>query len=483
MYHEFVLAKTMEFLFLSLSVELQHMVVSHITRPTDLKALCHTSKQMSALATPVLFYTVDLRPHYRTVEQVLARINSLLLNEEKKLRHIRILKTNECDWWMTKALDLLLPKLMDDRLISFEYSDLGGDLFPTTRQMEYMWTHQRKIQNLRSTYIAPQLVAYLRKNHLQPRDLLRNVNSLVIREENRDIYSAESINWPLDNLDISLLRTLTISGWSFAQHQEKLNFMFSRHAFQNLTHMRFIDVIFNSKLDLRNCPSLVTLAIICCHNVASAEAGVFIPEPLPLKSLLFDCEEEVEDVAQILFQIQGLSQLTILMRAPEEMTKETDEQRKGMAVAIASQMETLVDLVLDETPSQDGELFFDASFLGIIARCKKLCRLGLQLASRSQVPSYSRLIRLLPRLTYFWIADPGGHCGDSAEDVADKIKERIPSSSRLTFFAFANIRYVRREMHPEYDEATQTELEPEMVAVATEMTWNTALAYFYGKYP
>lgn len=475
----------MEFPFLSLSVELQHMVVSHITRPTDLKALCLTSKQMSALATPVLFNTVDLRPHYRTVEQVLARINSLLSNEQEKLRHIRILRTNECDWWMTKALDLLLPKLMDDRLMVFEYSDLGGDLFPTKRQMEHMWTHQRNIQNLRSTYITPQLVGYLKKNHLQPRDVLRHVNNLVIREENRDVYSSESVNWPLANLDLSLLRKLTISGWSSAQHQEKLNSMFSVHAFRNLTHMRFIDIIFNTKFDLKNCPSLNVLSIVCCQNVAGVEIGIFIPEPLSLNSLLFDCEEEVEDLAPILFQIRGLSQLTILMRGPEERTDNMDEQRHVMAIAIASQMETLMDLVLDETPGQNGELFFDASFLGIIARCNKLCRLGLQLASRSHLPTYSRLIKCLPNLTYFWIADPVGHCSShSAEDVADRIKEGIPSSSRLRFFAFANIRYVRREMHPEYDEATtQTEPEPEMVSFATEMTWNTALSYFYGKYP
>ena len=51
----------MNFLFPSLPVELQHMVVSYVTRPTDLKALCMTSKQLSELATPVLFSSVDLR--------------------------------------------------------------------------------------------------------------------------------------------------------------------------------------------------------------------------------------------------------------------------------------------------------------------------------------------------------------------------------------------------------------------------------------
>lgn len=114
---------------------------------------------------------------------------------------------------------------------------------------------------------------------------------------------------------------------------------------------------------------------------------------------------------------------------------------------------------------------------------QKSLQVGVTIASRSQLPSYSRLIKLLPRLKYYWIADPVGYCNDIAEDVADRIKDRIPFSSRLKFFAFANIRYVRREMHPDYDEATQPEPEPEIVAIATEMSWNTALAHFYGKCP
>ena len=68
---------------------------------------------------------------------------------------------------------------------------------------------------------------------------------------------------------------------------------------------------------------------------------------LPLKSLHFDCKENVENVAPILFQIRGLSRLTILRTSPEERTDETDMQRRELAVALALQTETLVDLVVD----------------------------------------------------------------------------------------------------------------------------------------
>ena len=70
------------------------------------------------------------------------------LKQVGKLKPYQGLKTGQCDWWATKALDLLLPKLGDGRLIIFEYGDLGGDPFPTARQMEHMWTHRRNIQNL-----------------------------------------------------------------------------------------------------------------------------------------------------------------------------------------------------------------------------------------------------------------------------------------------------------------------------------------------
>lgn len=84
---------------------------------------------MSAL---LLFFTVDLRPRGRAVERQLARV---LATEESE-------ESEECDWWARGVLDLLLPKAEGGRLMKIEYGDLGGDLFPTVRQMEYMWTHK-----------------------------------------------------------------------------------------------------------------------------------------------------------------------------------------------------------------------------------------------------------------------------------------------------------------------------------------------------
>ena len=49
------------FRFLHLPVELQFVVVNFISRYSDLKTLCLLSKEVSDMATPRLFYKVDLR--------------------------------------------------------------------------------------------------------------------------------------------------------------------------------------------------------------------------------------------------------------------------------------------------------------------------------------------------------------------------------------------------------------------------------------
>lgn len=46
--------------FLSISIDIQIMIINYITQPRDLKALCLVSKNISALAAPILYYQVDL---------------------------------------------------------------------------------------------------------------------------------------------------------------------------------------------------------------------------------------------------------------------------------------------------------------------------------------------------------------------------------------------------------------------------------------
>lgn len=46
--------------FLAASTEIQLMIIYYITHPRDLKALCLVSKEVSALAIPILYHQIDL---------------------------------------------------------------------------------------------------------------------------------------------------------------------------------------------------------------------------------------------------------------------------------------------------------------------------------------------------------------------------------------------------------------------------------------
>lgn len=130
------------------------MITSFITSPTDLKALCLVCKRISAIATPALYYTVDLRPREINTcdsrlglqEEQIARLKSLILGKGN-LGHTRILMISEFYWYMGNILDTsLMTKFEHICFIEFYYGSnkvssayghcapLFGN-FPYTRQM------------------------------------------------------------------------------------------------------------------------------------------------------------------------------------------------------------------------------------------------------------------------------------------------------------------------------------------------------------
>ena len=61
-----VAAAERTFPFLDLPVEMQVRVVNYIAQPSDLQALCLVSRKVSGIATPRLYYEVNLIPHGRS---------------------------------------------------------------------------------------------------------------------------------------------------------------------------------------------------------------------------------------------------------------------------------------------------------------------------------------------------------------------------------------------------------------------------------
>lgn len=92
----------MTILFLNLPVELQIEVVNNISLYSDLKALCLVSKALNNIATPKIYYQVDLRigdldgevnvPNEAQDQRMLSRIRSLLV-KPANLGFLKVLKT------------------------------------------------------------------------------------------------------------------------------------------------------------------------------------------------------------------------------------------------------------------------------------------------------------------------------------------------------------------------------------------------------
>lgn len=130
------------FPFLGLPVELQVEVVNNISLYSDLRALCLTSKEVSSIATPRLYYKVDLKRNRiddgakaSRKKKLLSRIDSLLRGPAN-LSFIRIFQTDETFRPKSTALmDRLMPLLREYFLIEFSYSTTSIFCFPTPSQM------------------------------------------------------------------------------------------------------------------------------------------------------------------------------------------------------------------------------------------------------------------------------------------------------------------------------------------------------------
>lgn len=491
--------------FVALVVELQLMIVSYITRPSDLKALCLVSKRLSIIATPVLYHTVDLRKREITLydspfeirDEQLARLKSLILGKQN-LGHTRILMISEYDWYTVNILDtLLLLKFEANCLIECHYGSNGvysaysyhaplAYKFPDPWQIEYIWSRQQSIQTFHSAHISTML-RFMRNNPEKARKILQSVNQLILVQEHKKRERLELVTWPLENIATFSLRKLDILGWDWAQNLRKVHDLFSSHAFTNLTHIRFEGVIFDTELELKHCPFLQELAVIRCGSLPTDAAKLSIPTKLPIKSFFFACDGDIDQLkllAPILSQIQGLLTLTLDLVASSRIHKEKlNKCRREVVYALERQQNSLVELVVKEDTTLMSPLLFSGKELfAVIVGFHTLRRLALPLAFKNSIRWYSRLMRSLPRLMYFWLTDCRKYVGngiDEDKEFANELKEGIPASSILRFLAFNNFCLTRIEL------STQAGQEGDegAVSVMTELDWKDSNSLFFNRYP
>lgn len=322
--HEFI--GRSNFPFLRLPLELQVKVADQISRYSDLKAFILTSKELSDVATPSLYKTVNLRSsvydsfgdmltEWEEDELLSRKIKSLLIKPEN-LRLIRVLKTSRFGWVSTELMDRILPLLREDFLTEFRYSTESAELFPTPSQLQFLWGHQKKLRNLKIySHIVPSLEEFFNKSELNQTGLLKSFTKLAIsnNSEMQSQHKFNMISWPLKNLDLSLIQHLSFNGQSNTKAtniSSSLNPLFAAGFFGSLMKLTFKRICFDKTLELTNMPSLKHLSIVFCR----APPGQLLVHAcnIKLRYLMHMASIPLEEIHPFLTQIQGLEDLVIV---------------------------------------------------------------------------------------------------------------------------------------------------------------------------
>lgn len=162
------------------------------------------------------------------------------LSESQNLGFVRTLTTCDVVLEAVDAMDLLLPKLREDSLQRFEYTTCHSyevsreQWFPTSKQIEHIWAHQRKIQNLSFPcfHTDEGWMEFLGKCASQA-ILLDSVTEFHLFGTDEMSLSLQS---PLDHIDTARLRRLSIEGYFALKESHILNSLLSSGEFVGVTN-------------------------------------------------------------------------------------------------------------------------------------------------------------------------------------------------------------------------------------------------------
>lgn len=433
------------FPFLRLPVELQIGVLSHVTRYSSLRALCLVSKEVADIATPRLFYKVDLRQKDWSEEppirqrigylRTLRQINSLL-TKPANLLFVRVLNTSYLTPELTEHLGRLLPLFRTDFLTRISFAPKSILCFPTPQQTQLLLSRQRKIQNLRLfSHMAPSVDEFVRKNEPSRKAVLASFTRLNISDE----YDGCATNtpatmfWPLVTLDLSVLRDLKISGLGVPPLiLTRLNALFARGILVNLSRLMFEWVVFDDTLTLVNLPSLKLLNLSYCQY-GKPNRPLVLNDGFKLRYFWYYTCGNTKELVPLLAQIKGLEYLSI---SGFEPVWEVDKAQRDVARAISLYKETLLTLDLGENLNLDfliGRTMWHFHVVEAIKKCRKLVMLSLPLVSDKPPLYYRHLARCFPDLIGLTVYDGINNCSTWDSEAALQL---FPASSKLTFVHF-----------------------------------------------
>lgn len=440
--------------FLKLPVEIRTEVVNHLSHPSDINVLCLVSKEIRDIATPHLYNKVDLtwkRGRDIPIDEegfFLAKITSLL-SAPCNLRFIRKLKIGSCGPQTVMALDALIPQLQENRLIEFDFLDDARYFFPTPEQLFRLWSSQKTLQNLQlSTYQIPFLINFFNSTQEPPNCLLKSVSRL--RLANYNGLNRDMLLLPLNVVDTSRLRSLTLTGAISSNVVDQLNWLFASRSFSRLTDLQVELAVFEKTLELSNLPSLDFLSFGLKngpfqYNIEGK--GIVVPVDFSLRKLVWSGEipRNRPRIQSVLTKVKGLEHLEIecslgfCQRAVDQ---------KRLAKAIKMHEETLKTLLFDEA-METQPCYFNKEFVRRILKCKRLEKLALSLPPDKPVSYYTEIIASLPRLRTFRIYDRFGAYINGTEPRSVKLEKALQEFPRIEYFEFSNCSYPirRRRSH------------------------------------
>lgn len=395
--------------FLRLPPELQTEVMNYLGKKSDLKALRLTSKQLSDIATPCLYYEVDLMAGLKgDAGRMRRRIKSLLL-QPANLLFARILKTPGLGQEESQLMGRLLPLLKRDSLTRFIFSTKSDKRFPTPMQMKFIWNHQKKLQDQKLCWhIIPALEEILEERGPTEVALLQSFTMLDIDIQCRTHRNSWNINddpsRPLKIIDLSILQNLRVGGdCAGSFFFPLLNTLFADGSFVNLIELSICKVVFTKTLRLINLPSLKSLALQG-FKAGFPTAPLVLANDIRLSTFSGCIVWLLMEMTLILAQIKGLESLHI-KSGGEFLSTIRDQQ--DFINGMLSQRDSLRVLNLElRLPyiGQPSMRLWEIQIVKAIECCKKLATLSIPRLGMT-VSSYCDLIAALPDLETFNIYD------------------------------------------------------------------------------
>lgn len=398
----------------SLPVELQTGIVNFLRDYSDLRALCLASKHISDIATPRLYYKLDLSNGGKCQSsQLIQRIKSLLI-QPANLRFVRIIKTPLLGPEESQLMGQLLPLLQQDSLMEFKYWAISANHFPTPPQMRFIWNHQKNLQNQKLfTHMVPELDILLKERGPSQSGLLKSFTELDIHDRTDEclLDIPRMMSWPLESLDMGVLQKLRICGLIDRVVWSSLDTLFARGSFVNLTELTLSRIFFFKILTFNNLPSLKELYLRECRGFSpSLPLPLVLADDIKLSAFYCWIFGNVQEMTPFLAQMKGLECLHITRRHP---IMAMDQAQKELVCAIISHKETLRELNLEESLDFDTDLdivLWDSHVVMAIESCKKLVNLSLPLVSNRSIYYYRDLIARFPDLENLTIYDRPATC-------------------------------------------------------------------------